>query len=107
MIFNLEDDMDTERNKVYSQTTSQLTVGTKFQHFLSDFANLVLSCEPQFVFCFDSSRDLSSQLEVFNIKELNFVRRNGYPYRLDFADLLQKYCFLAFEYDERYLTLSS
>ena len=107
MIFNLEEEMDRDREGdiVYSQVTSQLTVGTKFQHFLSDFANIVLSCEPQFVFCFDSSRDLSSQLEMFNIKELNFVRRNGYPYRFDFADLLQKYCFLAFEYDERYLAL--
>ena len=102
MIFSLDEDT-AEEERGHSQATSQLTAGTKFQHFLSDFANLVLSCEPHLVFCLDSSRDLPSQLETFNIKELNFVRRNGYSYRLDFAELLQRYCFLAFEYDERYL----
>ena len=90
---------------VYYQAISQLTTGTKFRHFLSDFASIILTCEPNLVFCFDSTQDLSSQLEMYNIKELNFVRRNGYPYRFDFADLLQKYCFLAFEYDERYLAI--
>ena len=30
------------------------------------------------MFCFDQSRDLPTQLEAWNIKELTLVRRNGY-----------------------------
>ena len=54
------------------------------------------------------------QLEAWNIKDLTMVRRNGYsrcrvslvapipdPRQLTFAELLSRYCFLAFNYDER------
>ena len=69
------------------------------------------------MFCFDQGRDLPTQLEAWNIKELTLVRRNGYSRsatlgifglnivptfrRLTFAELLSRYCFLAFNYDER------
>ena len=101
MMINNMDRGELETRKLHQLTSSQQTVAAKFQHLLSSVVRLILTCEPHFVFCFDSGKDLDSQVELFNIKELNFVRRNGYSHRLDFADFLQRYCFLAFNFDER------
>ena len=83
--------------------SAQQTAGARFQHFLAQLTSDILAAAPHFVICLDQagSRDLPAQLETFNIKELNFVRRNGFCHRLTFAELLQRYCFLAFQYDER------
>ena len=110
IIFDVEDENYPECQKnLHYLSKLQETIGSKFQHLLSHLARIVISTELHFVFCFDLKKDLLLQVEKFNIKELNFVRRNGYSTRLDYADFLQRYCFLAFNFDERlvfYKTLS-
>ena len=80
---------------------SQQTVTVRFQYLVSSLLSLITTTSPHFVFCFSSGQDLSPQLEMFSIKELNFVRRTGFSHRPDFASFLLRYCFLAFEFDER------
>ena len=99
ILFEVDEEND-QKNLQYL-TKSQETIGNKFQHFLSHLAGILISSELHFVFCFDLNKDLLLQVEKFNIKELNFVRRNGYSTRLEYADFLQRYCFLAFNFDER------
>ena len=102
-VFVLEESED-PASRNHFLTESQQTVAVKFQYVLSSLLSLVMKTSPHFVFCFPSSRDLSDlspQLENFNIKELNFVRRTGFSHRPDFASFLLRYCFLAFEFDER------
>ena len=96
------DDVDDEHVSGKHLNSVQETAGSKFQHFLSSLARVVLTSESHFVFCFDKNRDILSQLETYNIKELNFVRRNGFSHRLEYSDFLQRYCFLAFQFDERF-----
>ena len=81
-------------NKRHFLMESQQTLTVKFQYLVSSLMNLMVKTSSHFVFCFDSSQDISFQLEVFQIKELNFVRRNGFSYRSDFANFLLRYCFL-------------
>ena len=92
-----------EMGRLQHPASAQQTAGARFQHFLAQLTSDILAAAPHFVICLDQagSRDLPAQLETFNIKELNFVRRNGFCHRLTFAELLQRYCFLAFQYDER------
>ena len=92
-----------EAGRLQHPASAQQTAGARFQHFLAQLTSDILAAAPHFVICLDQagSRDLPAQLETFNIKELNFVRRNGFCHRLTFAELLQRYCFLAFQYDER------
>ena len=92
-----------EAGRLQHPASAQQTAGARWQHFLAQLTSEILAATPHFVICLDQagSRDLPAQLETFNIKELNFVRRNGFCHRLTFAELLQRYCFLAFQYDER------
>ena len=100
IVFAREESDDPAR-KNHFLVESQQTVTVRFQYLVSSLLSLVMKTSPHFVFCFPSSHDLSSQLEIFSIKELNFVRRAGFSHRPDFASFLLRYCFLAFEFDER------
>ena len=99
-VFVLEESEDSA-SRNHFLTESQQTVTVKFQYVISSLLSLIMKTSPHFVFCFPSSQDLSPHLEVFSIKELNFVRRTGFSHRPDFASFLLRYCFLAFEFDER------
>ena len=65
----------------------------------------IFSTTTSYVFSFTSSAtggpSLTEQVEALNIKEFTYVRKKGFPFRLSFADFLRRFCFLAFEFDER------
>ena len=90
-----------EEGEGHSQTGSQQSLSSQFQHWLASTISCLMTKEVNHVFCFDSRRDLPAQLEAWNVKELVLVRRNGFSRRLTFAELLTRYCFLAFNFDER------
>ena len=90
-----------EEGEGHSQTGSQQSLSSQFQHWLASTTSCLITREVNHVFCFDSRRDLPAQLEAWNVKELVLVRRNGFSRRLTFAELLTRYCFLAFNFDER------
>ena len=85
----------------HSQMGHQQSLSSQFQHWLANPISCLMTREVSHVFCFDSCQDLPAQLEAWNIKELVLVRRNGFSRRLTFAELLTRYCFLAFNFDER------
>ena len=85
----------------HSQMGSQQSLSSQFQHWLATTIACLMTREVSHVFCFDSCQDFPAQLEAWNIKELVLVRRNGFSRRLTFAELLTRYCFLAFNFDER------
>ena len=98
-VFSKEETQEDQSNKKHFLMESQQTLAVKFQYLVSYLMNLVTKTSLHFVFCLDSSQDLSSQLEIFKIKELNFVRRNGFSHRPDFASFLLRYCFLGKDFN--------
>ena len=99
-----EDETETENidaQENFSQMASQQTLAIQFLHWVDNLLESIISSDIHHIFCFDRNKEMTDQIEIFNIKEFTFVRRNGYSHRLDFSDFLAQYCFLAFEFDER------
>jgi myosin-3 len=85
----------------FSQTLAQQTIVSRFRYWLHDMMSAMLTKEIHVVMCFDGKSDLIEQVEAFNLKEITYVAKKGFPARLTFADFLRQYCFLAFNFDER------
>ena len=89
----------------YSQTLAQQTILSRYKHWLNMLIQTIFSTTTSYVFSFTSSATggptLTEQVEALNIKEFTYVRKKGFPFRLSFADFLRRFCFLAFEFDER------
>ncbi|KAF2354823.1 Myosin head motor domain [Trinorchestia longiramus] len=96
-----------------SQTKAQQTVGTYFRYSLMDLLHKMVNGSPHFVRCikpndtkaknsFDRDK-VEQQLRYAGVMETVRIRQHGYSHRIPFADFLRRYCFLAFNYDERVL----
>ncbi|XP_018026744.1 myosin-IIIb [Hyalella azteca] len=96
-----------------SQTKAQQTVGTYFRYSLMDLLQKMVNGSPHFVRCikpndqkaknsFDRDK-VEQQLRYAGVMETVRIRQHGYSHRILFADFLRRYCFLAFNYDERVL----
>jgi myosin-3 len=76
-----------------------------------DLLKITLDGAPHFVRCFKPNgmkrpnqldvEDLKKQMIYGGILETVKARKTGYPFRLTFAELLKRYCFLGFSFDER------
>ena len=88
-------------NITFSQTLAQQTIVSRFRYWLQDLVNTMLTQDNHMIMCFDGRQDLIEQVEAFNLKEITYVAKKGFPARLTFADFLRQYCFLAFNFDER------
>ncbi|KAK7063234.1 Myosin-IIIa, partial [Halocaridina rubra] len=94
-----------------SQTKAQQTVATYFRYSLMDLLQKMVNGTPHFVRCIkpndekapDSfeSKKVKRQLQYAGVMETVRIRQHGYSHRIPFADFLRRYCFLAFNFDER------
>ena len=71
------------------------------KNWLPQLVSLILNTTTSIILSFDANDNLAEQVEALNIKEIAYVRKKGFAYRLTFADLLRRYCFLGFSFDER------
>jgi len=85
----------------FSQTLAQQTIVSRYRYWLKDLIDTLITKDNHMIMCFDAKSDLNDQVEAFNLKEITYVAKKGYPSRLTFADFLRRYCFLAFNFDER------
>lgn len=94
-----------------SQSRAQQTVATYFRYSLMDLLQKMVAGSPQFVRCikpndikasktFESSKVIK-QLRYTGVLETIRIRQHGFSHRYNFADFLQRYCFLAFGFDEK------
>ncbi|XP_037032331.1 myosin-IIIb-like isoform X7 [Bradysia coprophila] len=94
-----------------SQSRAQQTVATYFRYSLMDLLQKMVAGSPQFVRCikpndtkasktFESSKVIK-QLRYTGVLETIRIRQHGFSHRYIFADFLQRYCFLAFGFDEK------
>ncbi|XP_047481319.1 myosin-IIIb-like isoform X4 [Penaeus chinensis] len=94
-----------------SQTKAQQTVATYFRYSLMDLLQKMVNGTPHFVRCikpndeklpnkFDSKK-VQRQLRYAGVMETVRIRQHGYSHRIPFAEFLRRYCFLAFNFDER------
>ena len=92
---------ETIENQGYSQTLAQQSIMSRFRHWIMDLIQTIIHTSTHIVFSFDNTSSLCEQVEAFNIKEISYVRKKGYPHRLTFSEFLRRYCFLGFNFDER------
>ncbi|XP_068215254.1 myosin-IIIb-like isoform X2 [Palaemon carinicauda] len=94
-----------------SQTKAQQTVATYFRYSLMDLLQKMVNGTPHFVRCikpndekrpdnFDTKK-VQRQLRYAGVMETVRIRQHGFSHRITFADFLRRYCFLAFNFDER------
>ncbi|XP_069984382.1 myosin-IIIb isoform X7 [Penaeus vannamei] len=94
-----------------SQTKAQQTVATYFRYSLMDLLQKMVNGTPHFVRCikpndeklpdkFDAKK-VQRQLRYAGVMETVRIRQHGYSHRIPFAEFLRRYCFLAFNFDER------
>ncbi|KAK8720309.1 hypothetical protein OTU49_013424, partial [Cherax quadricarinatus] len=94
-----------------SQTKAQQTVATYFRYSLMDLLQKMVNGTPHFVRCikpndikapstFDKTK-VQQQLRYAGVMETVRIRQHGFPHRIPFAEFLRRYCFLAFNFDER------
>ncbi|XP_063589666.1 myosin-IIIb-like [Penaeus indicus] len=94
-----------------SQTKAQQTVATYFRYSLMDLLQKMVNGTPHFVRCikpndeklpnkFDGKK-VQRQLRYAGVMETVRIRQHGYSHRIPFAEFLRRYCFLAFNFDER------
>ncbi|XP_050729022.1 myosin-IIIb-like isoform X4 [Eriocheir sinensis] len=94
-----------------SQTKAQQTVATYFRYSLMDLLQKMVNGTPHFVRCIKPNDDKTSnnfekkkvqrQLRYAGVMETVRIRQHGFSHRILFADFLRRYCFLAFNFDER------
>ncbi|KZS21454.1 Neither inactivation nor afterpotential protein C [Daphnia magna] len=108
-----------------SQTRAQQTVSTYFRHSLMELLQKMIGCssvgsdarspgvigEPHFIRCIkpnDTRRagyvdrtKIAQQLRYTGVLETVRIRKQGFSHRLNFVDFLKRYCFLAFDFEER------
>ncbi|XP_069183192.1 myosin-IIIb [Procambarus clarkii] len=94
-----------------SQTKAQQTVATYFRYSLMDLLQKMVNGTPHFVRCikpndakeashFDKTK-VRQQLNYAGVMETVRIRQHGFPHRIQFPEFLRRYCFLAFNFDER------
>ncbi|XP_064105759.1 myosin-IIIb-like isoform X3 [Macrobrachium nipponense] len=94
-----------------SQTKAQQTVATYFRYSLMDLLQKMVNGTPHFIRCikpndekqadnFDMKK-VQRQLRYAGVMETVRIRQHGFSHRILFADFLRRYCFLAFNFDER------
>ncbi|KAL7032575.1 hypothetical protein ACKWTF_007349 [Chironomus riparius] len=96
---------------ISSQSRVQQTMATYFKYSLMDLLQKMIAGSPLFIRCikpndikgpkyFEKEKVLK-QLRYAGCFEAIRIRNNGFSHRIQFADFLKKYCFLAFKFDER------
>ncbi|CAL4059864.1 unnamed protein product, partial [Meganyctiphanes norvegica] len=94
-----------------SQTKAQQTVATYFRYSLMDLLQKMVNGTPHFIRCvkpnenkrannFDRDK-VKIQLKYAGVMETVRIRQHGFSHRIPFAEFLRRYCFLAFNFDER------
>ncbi|EFX77076.1 hypothetical protein DAPPUDRAFT_305891 [Daphnia pulex] len=118
----------TDGKDLASQTRAQQTVSTYFRHSLMELLQKMIGGsssgfdsgsnrstavigEPHFIRCIkpnDSRRagyvdrtKIAQQLRYTGVLETVRIRKQGFSHRLNFVDFLRRYCFLAFNFEER------
>ncbi|XP_063883342.1 myosin-IIIb-like isoform X3 [Scylla paramamosain] len=94
-----------------SQTKAQQTVATYFRYSLMDLLQKMVNGSPHFVRCIKPNDDkdannydkkkVQRQLRYAGVMETVRIRQHGFSSRIPFAEFLRRYCFLAFNFDER------
>ncbi|XP_076034447.1 STKc_myosinIII_N_like and MYSc_Myo21 domain-containing protein ninaC isoform X2 [Oratosquilla oratoria] len=94
-----------------SQTKAQQTVATYFRYSLMDLLQKMVNGMPHFVRCIKPNdgkkphqfdvKKVEKQLRYAGVLETVQIRQHGFSHRILFSDFLRRYCFLAFNFDER------
>ncbi|KAK4296506.1 hypothetical protein Pmani_030996 [Petrolisthes manimaculis] len=94
-----------------SQTKAQQTVATYFRYSLMDLLQKMVNGNPHFIRCIKPNDEKSPdnfekkkvqrQLRYAGVMETVRIRQHGFSHRITFSDFLRRYCFLAFNFDER------